>query len=476
MIKDCVKSAVEQHIGTSIQADGGNLLNDTAKNKIQSISTTQFYSLMESVFASLSNLIIQTKQIREVIHQHCAETSTLHFLRQEMDKALETCCEVGQSRASTLLSTRDEDVKKMSKDDILTYMKLPQEFINKCEQVLSNSKRINVLRTTMTSQGQLFLEEFDKTRISNLNLLLHNESWKPAPQIPVQFQLYVDEFAPTDMTRYDQNAEGKKTFAYLMIQNTNFLVCQTMLNLVSMINEYYEWFGPQYQHFITPIDIGNKLFNLVSTFNTRMNRLVLGAGALNSAANLRSITGKHLLLSSECANFLLHFVPFLKEAVLKRSNLQQQQMLTRQLDSFVHDCSEHRRKIFDQLTAIMSDTIDSVVDKAIHQFKWNDVKDEDPTPLTELIKNLNFLQSAAVQFLESHPEDLSLFFGKIIKMCFDKLPSCLRTLNKSGSIHAKGKAAVRKGVVKLETSITKWTAQCHINNVDFSVIEDAIKS
>ncbi len=137
---------------------------------------------------------------------------TLQFLRQEMDKILEIVCETSHSKCSTIMATRDDDVKKMAKEDIIEYMKAPLAFLKKCETLLPFNKRVNVLRGIMTSQGQLYLDEFNKTRIRSLKLLLQQEKWGPVDTIPQQYQAYINQFVQGQPIIQEAAKEKKRKF------------------------------------------------------------------------------------------------------------------------------------------------------------------------------------------------------------------------------------------------------------------------
>ena len=67
-------------------------------------------------------------------------------------------------------------------------------------------------------------------------------------------------------------------------------------------------------------------------FNSRSTQLVLGAGAIHSAANLKSISAKHLALCSQSLGLVRSLIPYLKAALATRLP-QKHHLLLTQMDT-----------------------------------------------------------------------------------------------------------------------------------------------
>lgn len=72
-------------------------------------------------------------------------------------------------------------------------------------------------------------------------------------------------------------------------------------------------------------------------FNSRATQLVLGAGAIHSAAKLKSISAKHLALCSQSLGLVRSLIPYMKAALATRLP-QKHHLLLAQMDAVAQVC------------------------------------------------------------------------------------------------------------------------------------------
>lgn len=70
----------------------------------------------------------------------------------------------------------------------------------------------------------------------------------------------------------------------------------------------------------------------MQVFNSRATQLVLGAGAIHSAAKLKSISAKHLALCSQSVGLVRSLIPHVKAALATRLP-QKHHLLLAQMDT-----------------------------------------------------------------------------------------------------------------------------------------------
>ena len=75
----------------------------------------------------------------------------------------------------------------------------------------------------------------------------------------------------------------------------------------------------------------------MQVFNSRMCQLVLGAGAMQ-VSGLRSITAKHLALSSQCLSVFMALHPLLKSLFTASLPAPQRGLLLPELDRLLQVC------------------------------------------------------------------------------------------------------------------------------------------
>ncbi|CAM9523186.1 unnamed protein product [Hapterophycus canaliculatus] len=79
-------------------------------------------------------------------------------------------------------------------------------------------------------------------------------------------------------------------------------------------------------------DVLTRLAELFRVFNSRATQLVLGAGAIHSAAKLKSISAKHLALCCQSLGLVKSLIPLLKAALATRLP-QKHHLLLAQMDA-----------------------------------------------------------------------------------------------------------------------------------------------
>jgi hypothetical protein len=184
------------------------------------------------------------------------------------------------------------------------------------------------------------------------------------------------------------------------------------------------------------------------------------------------------VLSSECLNCLIHFVPYLRTTLTQQlESPKQHQTFLRQFDAFVQDCVDHRQKIFDKLFDIMTDVLEKHTRKIL-TFNWNALGDSDKGPLFELTLDLARLQKAVHHYLETHVDDLRNFFGRVLKMYVERLCSCMRSIQTgTTNLNSRGRTALKRELCTVRKNMDTWIVQCDINPNDMNVasLEEQVK-
>lgn len=102
-------------------------------------------------------------------------------------------------------------------------------------------------------------------------------------------------------------------------------------------------------HFQTlATNVVGKVAELFRFFNTRSTQLVLGAGAIHSAARLKSINAKHLSIVTQCIALVLAILPHIRAALMAQLPAKQHALLS-DLDKIKLDYSDHSEKILAKL-------------------------------------------------------------------------------------------------------------------------------
>jgi vacuolar protein sorting-associated protein 54 len=111
-------------------------------------------------------------------------------------------------------------------------------------------------------------------------------------------------------------------------------------------------------HFQTlATSVVGKVTELLRLFNTRSTHLVLGAGAIHSAARLKSINAKHLAIVTQCIALVLAILPHIRAALMAQLPAKQHALLF-ELDKIKSDYHEHCEKILNKLVSIIGGIVE----------------------------------------------------------------------------------------------------------------------
>ena len=111
-------------------------------------------------------------------------------------------------------------------------------------------------------------------------------------------------------------------------------------------------------HFQTlATSIVGKVNELLRLFNTRSTHLVLGAGAIHSAARLKSINAKHLAIVTQCIALVLAILPHIRAALMAQLPAKQHTLLY-ELDKTKADYHEHSEKVLSKLVSIIGGIVE----------------------------------------------------------------------------------------------------------------------
>ena len=102
--------------------------------------------------------------------------------------------------------------------------------------------------------------------------------------------------------------------------------------------------------------VSQRIVELLRQFNTSSSRLVLGAGAIHSAARLKSINARHLALASQCLGLVRALAPHVRAALLAQLPPKHHLLLVN-LDEAVQDYAKHHEDILSKFVSIIDEML-----------------------------------------------------------------------------------------------------------------------
>jgi hypothetical protein len=176
-----------------------------------------------------------------------------------------------------------------------------------------------------------------------------------------------------------------------------------------------------------------KVAELFRLFNTRTTQLVLGAGAIHSAARLKSINAKHLSIVTQCIALVLAILPHVRAALMAQLPAKQHALLS-DLDKIKMDYSDHNEKILGKLVSIIGGIVEHSLAAKIPQTKFDNVATTAPLSVEagdDSFECTPFIDSVITNTKKMHqvlnvmlpPELLRDVFSQIFAYLDHKVPS-----------------------------------------------------
>lgn len=210
------------------------------------------------------------------------------------------------------------------------------------------------------------------------------------------------------------------------VEGTKYKVVWSCLLLVEMImtNLYAA------AHFQSLASIAvTKIVELLRLFNTRATHLVLGAGAIHSAARLKSINAKHLSMVTQCLGMMLALLPHIRAALMAQLATKQHALLS-DLDRIKKDYVDHNEKVLNKFVTIIGGIVEHGLAPKLPSVNF-DVRARDLKSDGDSMKCCVFLDGISTNTRKMHqvlsallpPDHLQDVFSRIFAFVDQKLPT-----------------------------------------------------
>ncbi|KAI5365467.1 putative vacuolar protein sorting-associated protein [Septoria linicola] len=301
----------------------------------------------------------------------------------DMSSLLGQAVDTAQSQITRVLKVRNEQTIRLSKELFLRYFTLNRLFADECEAI--SGRGGNVLKGIINAQISGFVQVLgtsETERIANVldsdtwgaedfsdkqNILLQRilasmtkdpaewaQSTTPIWEVPTTAAQTNGDNADNGMTAAATNgiapATGKAAAAKpAYIDETRFILVPSASSLLDSIDIFLSLTSTLPS--MTP-QISTSLLEVLRTFNSRTNQLILGAGA-TKIAGLKNITTKHLALASQALSFVVALIPYMRECVRRHVPSGQGGILA-EFDKTKRLYQDHQSGIHDKLVEIMT--------------------------------------------------------------------------------------------------------------------------
>jgi vacuolar protein sorting-associated protein 54 len=363
------------------------------------------------------------------------------------DEVLKTLCDLCQRHIASLLNARKEAHVKIDLGEMKVLWDSTTHFVSAMERI-SGTAGFG-LKSTLLTQAKLFVEHLHEEGSAQLLAALDAERWVQA-DVNSERQAEIDRltagkavlathpsFSPVPERRFSsslsssqlqQQQQGeddgdlsssndaadsaaavaaaaaassngtrkKKEPTEAIVGEGRYKVVWSAVLLVSLLTNYLNVAA----NFPTlTMDVMQRVVDLLRLFNARTAQLVLGAGAIQATARLRSITAKHLALASQCLGLILVLLPHVRAALAAHLQTKQQAFLL-ELDRLRQEYAEHQERILGKFVGIIGELVaQSAANTGLRETDWDAMGSAACRFVEEVIKGASTMHKVLVGFL-----------------------------------------------------------------------------
>ncbi len=306
--------------------------------------------------------------------------------------ALAAAADLSEKSVSELLRLRREAHSLVSFDGMRQLWDTSLTFTLQLERF--SGRKAYGLRSTLLAQAKSFVERKHESNMSALVAALDSERWVQC-NVSAERQAALTRLcsgraafssrspargAETSVPAASTSAPSSVSkMADAEVEGVRYKVVWSCLLLLEMVMDNVTCAA----HFQTlATNIVGKVCELLRLFNTRSTHLVMGAGAIHSAARLKSINAKHLAIVTQCIALMLAILPHIRAALMAQLPAKQHALLT-DLDKIKSDYSEHSEKVLNKLVSIIGGIVEHSLSAKISQTSFDERAKSMPLPDNE---------------------------------------------------------------------------------------------
>jgi hypothetical protein len=220
--------------------------------------------------------------------------------------------------------------------------------------------KASALRSTLLAQAKAFVERKHESNMSSLVAALDSERWSPC-EVKAERQANITKLctgrslvSSAGSRETDDIAGNGTKKKSVEVEGVQYSVVWSCLLLMEMVinNIATASFFPTLASTVVA-----KVGELLRLFSTRTNHLVLGAGAIQSAARLKTINARHLSCVTQCLGMIIALIPHIRAALMAHLPPRQHTLLT-SLDQIRKECAEHNEKILNKFVTIIGGIVE----------------------------------------------------------------------------------------------------------------------
>jgi hypothetical protein len=303
-------------------------------------------------------------------------------------------------------------------------------FVSQTESMTSGHKAAT-LRSTLMAQAKAFIERKHERNMSSLVAALDAEQWTQCQVSPERQGVLTRLCAGRSVLLRTRSTDILNTVLgenepEAQVEGSGYKVVWSCLLLVEMFTQNIA----ASSHFtFLASNLVAKTTELLRLFNSRTTTLVLGAGAIHSAARLKSINAKHLSLVTQCLGMILALLPHVRAAFMAQMPTKQHVLLN-SLDQIKSEYSDHNEKVLNKFVTIIGSIVERILAPKIGGTDFDKRATVFPIPEDGIVPCCAFLDGIFINTRKMHqvlsaslPSDhLQDVFSRIFAFLDQKIP------------------------------------------------------
>lgn len=331
---------------------------------LQAAVSVKAYCLDHGVFLgseSAPNAVSDTESTEEQ-GEEAAQTSDGDKAGSDIDEKASgvviSSAELAAKSVSELLRLRKEAHSLVSLDEMKQIWDKCSSFSVQLEEL--TGAKATAMRSALLSQAKAFAERQHEKHMSALAAALDSERWTQC-QVSTERQEKIARLCSgrAILSRAFSNAGDSTNMTEerkpdVLVGGVHYKVVWSCLLLVEMIMN--DLSGAAHFTGLSTLMVA-KISDLFRLFNARTTQLVLGAGAIHSAARLKSINAKHLSLVTQCLGMVIAIFPHVRAALMAHLPQKQHTLLT-SIDTIKKEYWEHNEKVLNKFVTIIGGIVE----------------------------------------------------------------------------------------------------------------------
>ncbi|GAB1311834.1 hypothetical protein MFIFM68171_02044 [Madurella fahalii] len=353
-----------------------------------------------SVTETLRRLTTQVRLLLGITSSLDYGSSITACQTQELYKAIDLpsllgeAVDTAQDRIVKLLRVRSEQSTRLSRVWFLRYFSLNLGFASECESISGRSG--TALKTVINEQVKDFIQQHGEAEIQTLTQGMESDQWEArdfsdndtaklnwilsssttdAAELPDSLKIWIpcsNGHPESGQAGDPQPSGGGKAGIRrsACIGEQVFVLPSSAILCMNGLSHFLQLISGMPS---MAADISTSLISYLRHFNACCTRLVLEAGARQSAG-LKNITSKHLALASQALEFIATLTSHVREFVrcyAGRGATDATALRVVEFDEVQHLYQEHQNRIHGKLVQIMSRLAGSHV-KVLRNIDWGD--------------------------------------------------------------------------------------------------------